>query len=116
MQVLLEFLCSETADEADITAVNLYRQEDEEAAVLAEVKTAFGAKHVIRVCSSEHKASVLSAARRLLEHSAQIQSQVNLEGASIAIDDCYQVCCLKVAHSMGLCGMCLFINQCLVRS
>lgn len=91
MQVLLEFLCSETADEADVTAVKLYRQEDEEAAILEEVKVAFGAKHVIRVCSSEHKTSVLSAARRLLDHSQQIRAQVNLEGASIAIDDCYQV-------------------------
>ena len=56
-----------------------------------QVRAAFGAKHVIRVCSSEHKVSALAAADRLLAHAERIRAQVDLTNASIAIDDCYQV-------------------------
>lgn len=154
-QILQEFLSSETADEADNTAVSLYSQEDEETALLDEVcppphthfpplpgcmawlagsasgrrsegilrsvavslmryrgaagtpsvqgrlssepvivqvKQVFQAKHVIRVCSTEHKADSLAAARKLIAEADRIKAQVNLKGASIAIDDCYQVC------------------------
>jgi hypothetical protein len=37
-QTLQEFLTSDTADEADSTSLSLYSQEDEEAALLAEVR------------------------------------------------------------------------------
>ena len=59
--------------------------------MVLQVRAAFGAKHVIRVCSSEHKASALAAADRLLAHAERIRAQVDLTNASIAIDDCYQV-------------------------
>lgn len=64
-----------------------------------QVRAAFGAKHVIRVCSSEHKASALAAADRLLSHAERIRAQVDLTNASIAIDDCYQVQWLDPAHT-----------------
>jgi hypothetical protein len=56
-----------------------------------QVKETFGAKHVIRVCSSEDKEQALQAARKLIAEADRIKAQVDLRGASIAIDDCYQV-------------------------
>ena len=54
------------------------------------MKEVFGAKHVIRVCSSEDKQKALVAARKLIAEADRIKAQVDLRGASIAIDDCYQ--------------------------
>lgn len=56
-----------------------------------QVKAALGAKHVIRVCSSEDKGAALAAARRLVREAPAIRALVDLTNASIAIDDCYQV-------------------------
>lgn len=47
-QTLQEFLTSDTADEADFTALSLYSQEDEEAALLEEVGCP---QHVASPCS-----------------------------------------------------------------
>lgn len=55
------------------------------------MKAALGAKHVIRVCSSEDKGAALAAARRLVREAPAIRALVDLTNASIAIDDCYQV-------------------------
>lgn len=90
-QLMQQFLVSETADEADEAAHSVKGQKDEEESLLEQVKEVFGAKHVIRVCSTEDKTAAMEAARRLLADAAKIQSQVNLTNASIAIDDCYQV-------------------------
>ena len=56
-----------------------------------QVKQVFDAKHVIRVCSSEYKEEALMAARKLIAEADRIRAQVDLRGASIAIDDMYQV-------------------------
>ena len=61
-----------------------------------QVKRVFQAKHVIRVCSSEYKDQALLAARKLIAEADRIRAQVDLRGASIAIDDCYQVCLLHI--------------------
>lgn len=67
--------------------------QQEEHALLEEIRAAFGAKHVVRVCgSTSDGAAVLDGARRLLEHAETIKrSGVDLRGASLAIDDCYEV-------------------------
>jgi hypothetical protein len=56
-----------------------------------QVKKTFEAKHVIRVCSSEYKEHALAAARKLIAEADRIKAQVDLRGASIALDECYQV-------------------------
>ena len=62
---------------------------------MLQVKKAFGAKHVIRVCSSEYKKEAFAAARKLIAEADRIKAQVDLRGASIALDDCYQVRALR---------------------
>jgi hypothetical protein len=57
-----------------------------------QVKEIFGAKHVIRVCSTEYKDNTMAAARKLIAEADRIKAHVDLRNTSIAIDDCYQVC------------------------
>jgi hypothetical protein len=49
---LLDFLCSSAGLSANETAAQVAGSREEEEALLAEVRDALGAKHVIRVCSS----------------------------------------------------------------
>ncbi|PRW34089.1 hypothetical protein C2E21_7404 [Chlorella sorokiniana] len=89
---LLDFLCSSAGLIANEAAVQVAEGREEEEQLLEAVREALGAKHVIRVCSSYEQDKVLSAARRLLESAPAIRAAgVNLEGASLAIDDCYEL-------------------------
>jgi hypothetical protein len=63
----------------------------EEQALLEQIRKAFNAKHVVRVCSMYESDRVLDGARRLLEAADVIRQTVDLSGASLAIDDCYEV-------------------------
>lgn len=63
----------------------------EEQELLERIRQEFGAKHVVRVCSMFECEKVLEGARRLLEHAPAIKESVDLRGASLAIDDCYEV-------------------------
>ncbi|KAL4858162.1 hypothetical protein ACK3TF_001655 [Chlorella vulgaris] len=89
---LLDFLCSSAGLSANETAAQVAGSREEEEQLLAEVRDALGAKHVIRVCSSYNQDKVLGAARRLLECAPAIRlAGVDLSGASLAIDDCYEL-------------------------
>ncbi|EFN55586.1 hypothetical protein CHLNCDRAFT_52409 [Chlorella variabilis] len=79
---LLDFLCSSAGLSANETAAQVAGSREEEEALLAAVREALGAKHD----------KVLSAARRLLDCAPAIrQAGVDLSGASLAIDDCYEL-------------------------
>lgn len=70
-------------------AVQITKKEEQE--LLERIRQEFGAKHVVRVCSMFECEKVLEGARRLLEHAPAIKQSVDLQGASLAIDDCYEV-------------------------
>lgn len=70
-------------------AVQITKKEEQE--LLERIRQEFGAKHVVRVCSMFECEKVLEGARRLLEHAPAIKQSVDLRGASLAIDDCYEV-------------------------
>lgn len=88
---LLEFLTSEAADAASRAAEDVASARKEEEDLLARVCQALGAKHVIRLCSLYERDKVMDGAKRLLANADKIRGVVDLTGASIAIDDCYQV-------------------------
>ncbi|GBF90996.1 hypothetical protein Rsub_03851 [Raphidocelis subcapitata] len=90
---LVEFLTSDGSSAADEAASAVRSGQAEEQALLEAVRAAFGAKHVVRVCGASSDGSdVLAGARRLLENAEAIKgSGVDLSGASLAIDDCYEV-------------------------
>lgn len=69
----------------------MQRVKQEEQQLLENIREAYGAKHVVRVCSMYESEKVLDGARRLLEHAELIRQSVDLRGASLAIDDCYEV-------------------------
>lgn len=70
-------------------AVQVTKKEEQE--LLERIRQEFGAKHVVRVCSMFECDRVLDGARRLLEYAPTIKQTVDLRGASLAIDDCYEV-------------------------
>eukprot|EP00878_Enallax_costatus_P029581 GHUV01032097.1.p1 GENE.GHUV01032097.1~~GHUV01032097.1.p1 ORF type:complete len:235 (-),score=87.50 GHUV01032097.1:501-1205(-) len=70
-------------------AVQITKKEEQE--LLERIRQEFGAKHVVRVCSMFECDRVLDGARRLLEFAPTIKQTVDLRGASLAIDDCYEV-------------------------
>jgi hypothetical protein len=69
--------------------VQVTKKEEQE--LLERIRQEFGAKHVVRVCSMFECDRVLDGARRLLEYAPAIKQTVDLRGASLAIDDCYEV-------------------------
>ncbi|KAI8475841.1 MAG: hypothetical protein J3K34DRAFT_382443 [Monoraphidium minutum] len=90
---LVEFLVSDGSMMADQAAAAVQVGLQEEHALLEQIRDAFGAKHVVRVCgSTSDGGAVIDGARRLLENAEAIKgSGVDLRGASLAIDDCYEV-------------------------
>eukprot|EP01026_Neomeris_dumetosa_P032788 TRINITY_DN2604_c1_g1_i1.p1 TRINITY_DN2604_c1_g1~~TRINITY_DN2604_c1_g1_i1.p1 ORF type:complete len:352 (-),score=49.94 TRINITY_DN2604_c1_g1_i1:168-1223(-) len=90
-EVLLDFLCSEEANVADEAAAAVESGRIQEERLLEQVRLALNAKHVIRVCSIYDQNKAMEAAQRLLDFAEQIKKSVDLTGASIAIDDCYEV-------------------------
>lgn len=70
-------------------AVQVTKREEQQ--LLERIRQEFGAKHVVRVCSMYESDKVLEGARRLLQHADVIKGTVDLRGASLAIDDCYEV-------------------------
>uniref|UniRef100_A0A061QW88 Uncharacterized protein n=1 Tax=Tetraselmis sp. GSL018 TaxID=582737 RepID=A0A061QW88_9CHLO len=90
-RILLEYMRSEAAKEANLSAESSSSSREIEEDLLGRVRQALGAKHVIRVCSMLEQEKVLDGARRLLENASSIKEAVNLTGASIALDDCYEV-------------------------
>lgn len=76
------------ADEAAAALESTRREEQE---LLEKIRAAFSAKSVVRVCSVYDRSKVLAGAQKLLENAETIKSTVSLAGASIAIDDCYEV-------------------------
>jgi len=89
--ILLDYLRSEAAKLADQTAASVTNTREMEEELLGEVREAFKAKHVIRVCSMLQQEKVLDGARRLLANADSIKRAVDLTGASIALDDCYEL-------------------------
>mmetsp|Transcript_35180 Transcript_35180/g.90006 ORF Transcript_35180/g.90006 Transcript_35180/m.90006 type:complete len:629 (+) Transcript_35180:339-2225(+) len=89
--ILLDYLRSEAAKLADEAAASVTNTREMEDELLAEVRNAFNAKHVIRVCSMLQQEKVLDGARRLLANAESIKQAVDLTGASIALDDCYEL-------------------------
>ncbi len=63
----------------------------EEQQLLEAIRTTFGAKHVVRVASTYESERVMEGARRLLANADAIRATVDLRGASLALDDCYEV-------------------------
>ncbi|WIA32850.1 hypothetical protein OEZ86_006027 [Tetradesmus obliquus] len=88
---LVEFLVSDTGVMADQAAAAVQITKKEEQELLERIRQEFGAKHVVRVCSMFECDRVLDGARRLLEYAPAIKQSVDLRGASLAIDDCYEV-------------------------
>jgi hypothetical protein len=79
------------AVEADQEAAALEATRREEQELLEQIRVAFEAKSVVRVCALYDRGKVLTGARKLLENAEVIKASVSLAGASIAIDDCYEV-------------------------
>ncbi len=79
------------AVEADQEAAALEATRREEQELLEQIREAFDAKSVVRVCALYDRGKVLAGARKLLENASVIKASVSLAGASIAIDDCYEV-------------------------
>ena len=90
-QLLLEFMTSNESTAASLRADEVLELRKEEDAVLEETRMRLNAKHVIRVCTLADQEEVLSAARRLAEAAPMLAATVDLTGASIAIDDCYDI-------------------------
>jgi hypothetical protein len=90
-RLLLDFMSSEAGAMAHEAAAQVAGSREEEEAVLARVRDALGAKHVVRVCSSYDQPRVLDAARRLIDAAPAIRAVVDLAGVSLAIDDCYDI-------------------------
>eukprot|EP00891_Asterochloris_glomerata_P005651 jgi/Astpho2/5651/gw1.00079.112.1_t len=88
---LLEYMCSEAGLAASDAAAAGERSKAQEDLLLEQVREALGCKHVIRVCTNHDQSRVTGAAERLLQHAAAIRCSVDLSGASIAIDDCYEL-------------------------
>jgi hypothetical protein len=91
---LVDFLVSDGSALANQAAAAVQVGQQEEQALLEEIRTAFGAKHVVRVCGSTggDGSAVIDGAKRLLESAEAIKrSGIDLTGASLAIDDCYEV-------------------------
>lgn len=63
----------------------------EQAAVLLAARDALGAAQVISVCADADRPLVVAAAQRLCRHASLIAAALNLQGVSLAIDDCYEV-------------------------
>lgn len=61
---------------------------EREEALLDRVRKVFGLKCVIKICMND---KVLEGAQKLLDNSDVIKQAVDLKGASIALDDCYEV-------------------------
>jgi len=90
-QLLLEFMTSNASAAASLRADEVLELRKEEDAVLEDARASLQAKHVIRVCTFADQEEVLSAARRLAEAAPALAATVDLTGASIAIDDCYDI-------------------------
>lgn len=89
---LVAFLVSEAGAAADAAAQRASAARQEEQELLERVRQAFGAKHVVRVCAARDPGLVLEGARRLLEAAPAVrEAGVDLRGASLALDDCYEV-------------------------
>ncbi|KAK9846014.1 hypothetical protein WJX81_008468 [Elliptochloris bilobata] len=88
---LLAFLVGEAGAAANEAAEAVATSKAEEEALLEQVREALAAKQVIRLCSAVESDRVAAAARRLLQNAPLIRQSVDLSGASIAIDDCYEL-------------------------
>jgi hypothetical protein len=88
----VEFLVGDGPAAADEAAAAVAAGQQEEHELLEAIRAAFGAKHVVRVCGAAGGDAVLEGARRLLGSADALKrSGVDLSGASLAIDDCYEV-------------------------
>lgn len=87
-QHLVEFLLSESGIAASEAANEVQTSREREEILLEKVRKAFGLKCIIKICMND---KVLEGAQRLLENADVIKSNVDLRGASIALDDCYEV-------------------------
>ncbi|KAG1674586.1 hypothetical protein FOA52_001835 [Chlamydomonas sp. UWO 241] len=85
---LLEFLASEAGSGASNDAAEVHAVRAREEALLEDVRVALDAKVVIKICMNDR---VNDGARRLLENAHIIRQTVDLSGACIALDDCYEV-------------------------
>lgn len=85
---LLEFMISDTGSAASEAASEVHMSREQEEALLDKVRAEFNAKCVIKICMND---KVLEGAKRLLENAELIKQVVDLKGACIALDDCYEV-------------------------
>lgn len=88
---LIQFMNSEDGILANQSAAILTDGKEKEEEALAAVKTALGAKAVVRLCSSQHRSEVLEAVQKLIDAAPSIRATIDLRNVSIAIDDCYDV-------------------------
>lgn len=88
---LVQFMTSTDGVLANKSASLLTDDRAEEEAALNAVKEALGSKAVVRLCSTENRAEVLQAAKKLVDAAPSIRSAIDLTNISIAIDDCYDV-------------------------
>lgn len=85
---LLEFLASEAGGSASSVAQDVHKSRAREEAILESVRQALEAKCVIKICMND---KVIEGAQRLLDNVEVIKRTVDLKGACIALDDCYEV-------------------------
>ncbi|KAK9858382.1 hypothetical protein WJX84_005474 [Apatococcus fuscideae] len=88
---LLDFLASESSNSASRAAQAEFESKEAEARLLEQVREALGASQVVRLCPSWDSHKVVEAAHRLLQHAPSIRASVDLSGARLAIDDCYEL-------------------------
>ena len=86
---IIDFQTSEQNESVERHVRDEMTLREEEAAILDQVRDALSAKTVISLCSPREHDLVLAAGRRLLAAAPQIRGAVDLTGASICIDDCY---------------------------
>eukprot|EP00232_Nephroselmis_pyriformis_P020941 CAMPEP_0182866892 /NCGR_PEP_ID=MMETSP0034_2-20130328/8435_1 /TAXON_ID=156128 /ORGANISM="Nephroselmis pyriformis, Strain CCMP717" /LENGTH=473 /DNA_ID=CAMNT_0024999225 /DNA_START=189 /DNA_END=1607 /DNA_ORIENTATION=- len=86
---LLEFMMSERGAAVDDAVSASIDARKELEAVMEEVRVTFGARYVISVCPNDVDEEVLAAGNRLIENATRIRAAVNLKGASLCFDTCY---------------------------
>uniref|UniRef100_A0A7S3QVQ9 DUF4460 domain-containing protein n=1 Tax=Dunaliella tertiolecta TaxID=3047 RepID=A0A7S3QVQ9_DUNTE len=85
---LINFLASEGGSEASKASTEVQNTRAKEEALLERVRQVFDARCVIKICMNDQ---VKEAAMRLLDNADVIKQVVDLRGACIALDDCYEV-------------------------
>lgn len=79
-QQLLEYLHGEAARAASAAAVAQVTARSEEEQLLEAARSALGAKHMIRVCSTQEHPTVSKPLQRLIQNAGAVRQAVDLSG------------------------------------